>query len=65
MIKGIEIEIKGDFNSMIMKRDSGSNIIEMQFHYSNGCRYASFNFEDMKTAIELLANTEAKGFTET
>ena len=64
MIKAIEIEVKGDFNGMVLKRDAGCNFVEMQFHHGSGCSYATFNFDDLKTAVELLSKTEPKGWEE-
>ena len=54
MIKKITITSEGDFNKITFSREKNSSYIDMEFNYHNGCRFASFELEDMIKAIEIL-----------
>lgn len=56
MIKSIEYTLKGDFQSMTLSRDEGSTKVQLTFHHYNGCSLAMFDFEDLKTAVEVLTD---------
>lgn len=58
MINKISFTMKGDYYEMTLSRDDGSRFVEMQFHYHNGCRYASFELADFKKALAILEQAE-------
>ena len=47
MIKKITITSEGDFNKITFSREKNSSYIDMEFNYHNGCRFSSFELEDM------------------
>lgn len=55
MIRDITITAKGDYQRITFSREENSNTVDMSFSYPRGCSYASFNLEDMKKALEILA----------
>ena len=55
MIRDITITAKGDYQRITFSREEDSNTIDMSFSYPHGCSYASFNLEDMKKALDILA----------
>lgn len=55
MIRDITITSKGDYQRITFSREEDSHTIDMSFSYPYGCCYASFNLEDMKKALEILA----------
>ena len=55
MIRDITITAKGDYQRITFSREEDSNTIDMSFSYPHGCSYASFNIEDMKMALDILA----------
>lgn len=59
MINKVTFTLKGDYYEMTMSRGEGSRFVEMQFHYHNGCRYASFELEDFKKALAILEQSQA------
>lgn len=61
MINKVSFTVKDDYNEITLRRDEGSSQVQMQLHYYNGCKFATFNFEDFKKAVEIL---ETAGGTE-
>lgn len=58
MIDRISFTVKGDYNEMTLRRDEGSSKVEMQFHHYNGCSFATFDFKDLKKAVEILSGED-------
>lgn len=58
MIESIEFTVKGDYQSITMHREEGSNKVRMDFHYYNGMAMATFDFRDMKKAVEVLSGED-------
>lgn len=64
MIRDITITAKGDYQRITFSREEDSNTIDMSFSYPHGCSYASFNLEDMKRALDILAKENEHGQSE-
>ena len=58
MISKITFTVKGDYSEMSLGRDEGSQFVDMEFHRHGGCSYATFKFEDLKKAVEILSAAE-------
>lgn len=54
MINRVEFTVKGDYESIGLRRNEGSNKVELMFVHYRGCSFMTCDFADLKKAVEIL-----------